>query len=184
MEKYLDLKKTDHFNLFLEFIFYLDETKIEKILDAGSRKTSLSILLEIFPKASVDAVVFPGDDRKINSIEENIISKRCVLMEMDICKETILKKYDLILAHLLLGEAEKWGNNYQDILTSLINIECEYILIFDILEDPSINYNYLEYFFKEEGFELVAKGEIPNKEPQLYENFVGENYVAYLFKRK
>jgi len=183
MEKYLDLSDSEHYDLLLELIMNLDKDKTKKILDVGSGKTSLSILLELFPYSRIDAIVYPNDTRKIDSIVENIVSKRCLLAEVDICNELIVKKYDLVVAHLLLGEAEKWGNTTQDLLMRLVNIEGEYLIIFDILEDPSINFKVLELFC-EETYELVTRGWLEAKVPHEYENFTGKTYVAYLYKRK
>jgi len=183
MEEYLDLSDSEHYNLLFEMCINLDESKTYKILDAGSGKTSLSILLKLFPKGSIEAIVFPGDERKIKSIVENIISKRYILIENDICKNTIFKKYNLVLAHLLLGEAKKWGKTFEELLTRLINIETEYLIIFDILEDPGVDYHYLEVVLND-GFEIITKGEIAKRKPQEFHNFTGKTYVAYLCKRK
>ncbi|MDR3208513.1 MAG: hypothetical protein LBT45_01545 [Rickettsiales bacterium] len=38
------------------------------ILDAGSGRTSLALLCEMFPRAKIDAVIFPGDERKRKSV--------------------------------------------------------------------------------------------------------------------
>jgi len=183
MEKYIDLSNSEHYNLIFELAMNIDESKVKNVLDSGSGKTSLSILHKLFPKSYIDAIVFNGDERKISSIMENIVSERCTIIEMDICKEVIFKKYDVVLAHLLLGEAEKWGNSFEELFTRLVNIECEYLIILDYKEDPSIDYHYLEVVLKDK-FELITQGEITKSQPQEFKRFIGKTYIAYLGKRK
>ena len=47
----------------------LQEGGITRILDAGSGRTSLKEIQKAFPAAQVDAVVYPGGERKLKSIE-------------------------------------------------------------------------------------------------------------------
>ncbi|MDR0292761.1 MAG: hypothetical protein LBH95_01240 [Oscillospiraceae bacterium] len=82
------------------------------ILDAGSGMTSLNIIAEKFKNSDIDAICFPGDYRKIDSIKANVIQTNYTLIERDICKYTDWRKYDFVFAHLLLGEAIKFGNDF------------------------------------------------------------------------
>lgn len=75
--------------------------KYKEILDLGSGKTSMSLLLEKFKKSNITGVCYPGDDRKLDKIKRECIGKYN-LIEKDICKENIKEKYDLVLCHLLL----------------------------------------------------------------------------------
>ncbi|MDD4188177.1 MAG: hypothetical protein PHX04_05435 [Bacilli bacterium] len=79
----------------------LNLDNINKVLDAGSGRTSLNYLINKYPNAKIDAIVYPGDDRKITSIKENVKGKY-TLKEIDLCKESLDEDYDLVLAHLLL----------------------------------------------------------------------------------
>lgn len=115
MEKYIELSNSEHCTLISKLVEDIEKSKIYKVLDAGSGKTSLSILLKLFPNCEVDAIVFYNDLRKINSIKENVVSNRYFLKEKDICKDKIEGSYDFVLAHLLLGEAKKWGNKFEDL---------------------------------------------------------------------
>jgi hypothetical protein len=108
----------EHFNN-LNSIINLKE--INNILDSGSGRTSLNYLINTFPNANIDAVVFPGDYRKINSIKENV-QGNYNLTEIDLCKNNVSKEYDLVLAHLLLGEATKFNNTFEDLLEKLLKM--------------------------------------------------------------
>jgi hypothetical protein len=153
---------------------------IQKILDVGSGKTSLSILCNYYKTAEIDAVIFPGDTRKRNSITQNIPLGRVNLMEVDICKGGIIQNYDLTLAHLLLGEALKWNNNVETLLEKLLCIESKYFVIYDYKEDDTINYSYVENYLKENGYTIVYKGEQIRQTPQKFATFVGKTYISYV----
>lgn len=183
MEKYLNLKNSEHLELISHIVKDIDKKEIKKVLDAGSGKTSLSILLQLFPSSEIDAIVFYNDFRKINTIKESVESLRYTLTEKDICKDYIDKEYDLILAHLLLGEAAKWGNKFKDLLANLIKIKCKYLIIYEIKEDPSIDYKTIETTLSNK-FAIIKKEEISKKFPQEYEKFTSRTYIAYLFKAK
>ena len=76
MEKYTDLKNSEHLKLLFKITAKINKEEIKTILDAGSGKTSLSILLRLFPESKIDAITYYNDLRKINSIKENIFSSR------------------------------------------------------------------------------------------------------------
>lgn len=181
-EKIIDLSGSEHWELLSDLFSKVNKDEISKILDAGSGRTSLSCLLKFFENASVDAVVYPGDQRKIDSVKTNVISDRYKLMEFDICKELITTEYDLVLAHLLLGEAAKWGNDFKDLLKKLLEIKAKYFVIFDIAEDPLFNSDYVEGYIKNSGMQLLSQLKIAKKEPQVFPEFTAKNYIAYLIK--
>jgi hypothetical protein len=183
MEKIFDLSNNEHWVLLEKLFSKIDDTKIESILDAGSGKTSLSVLLKFFDNSYIDAIIFPGDKRKIDSIESNILSNRYTLIEKDICKDIIIKKYDLILAHLLLGETIKWGNEFKDMIDKLFSIRSKYLIIVDVLEDKTVDYNYLENYLLNNNFKIIAKETENKKEPQDFGTFIGKTYVGYLIKK-
>ena len=178
----IKLKNSERYGLLSDLLKEIDKEQITKILDAGSGKTSLTILLNLFPNAQIEAVVFYNDTRKINSIKENVPNNRYTLMEKDICKDKVSKSYDLVLAHLLLGEATKWGNTVEELIDKLLKVQSDYFIIFDIKEDPAIDYKELEKRFQQD-FIIIKKEEIPKKSPQKYEDFISKTYIAYLLKR-
>ena len=155
---------------------------IKEILDCGSGRTSLTFLTQKYPDSNIDAIVYPGDDRKINSIKANVNGKYN-LIEMDICKEKIDKKYDLVLAHLLLGEATKFGNKSEDMIDKLLNIDTKYILILDFLEDNSINYDYLYKTISKKGYKILDEKEFKKIEEQDFKYFIGKTYKALLVQK-
>ncbi len=178
-EEYLLDKNSEHFILLTSLFKMINDLDINNILDCGSGKTSLSNLLDYYKTASIDGITYYNDRRKIDSINDNISSRRLTLIEKDICKDDITKEYDLVLAHLLLGEALTWGNSYQDLLNKLLRIKTKYFVIVDFKEDHSIDYQYLEKLCLDNNYKIVYKMEIPKKDPQVFKNFIGKNYIGY-----
>lgn len=166
----------EHYNNFNSLI---NIENINRILDAGSGKTSLSYLVNKYPAAMIDAIVYPGDKRKINSIKENVTGNYN-LIELDLCKDKINETYDLVLAHLLLGEATKFGNDFKDLLHNLLQINSKYFIIYDFLEDDTIDYRYMENYLLENGFNVIKKILFKKIEEQQFSNFIGKNYIGYL----
>jgi hypothetical protein len=105
-------------------------------------------------------------------------------VEYDLCKCDITKKYDLVVAHLLLGEALTWGNTFEKLLDSLFSITSKYYLIYDFLEDLSVKYDYLETYINNNNYEIIFKDTIKKEEPQTFKNFIGKNYICYIITKK
>ena len=192
MEKLYDTSKSIHDKAIKTMIKPLKNVEIKKIIDAGSGKTSASIMLKYFPKANVDAVVYPGDNRKKSPLETTIGSKRLEIIETDICSACFRKKYDLCLIHLTLGEAHHFGNHFSDLFHQLMDIKAKYFVIMDILEDPNVHYTYMHQYFKEKGFKVLKKKKFKNPNPEHYPKvkfdkykleFDSKHYVAYLIER-
>jgi len=192
VEKLVDTSKSIHDKIIKTMIKKLDNTQIDKIIDAGSGKTSASILLKYFPNANVDAIVFPGDNRKKHPIESAIGSNRLNLVEADICTTCIRKKYDLCLAHLSLGEAHNFGNHFTDMFHQLMDIRSKYFIIVDIFEDPCVHFRYVEQYLNEKGFRILKKKKFKNPNPEHYPKvkydkykleFDSKHFIAYLIER-
>lgn len=156
--------------------------QINNILDAGSGRSSLSSLIDYYNK-NIDAIIYPNDDRKKDSIAKNV-KGTYNLLEMDICTKDIEKKYDLVLAHLLLGEAITWGNSFESLLRHLLSIDSKYYIIYDYLEDPSIDYKYLELYLKDNNYIIKNKSFFKKNEPQDFTSFIGKTYISYIVERK
>ncbi|MCH5325352.1 MAG: hypothetical protein J1E39_09060 [Eubacterium sp.] len=167
-----------------DFLNALKGEKITSILDAGSGRTSLTVIRELFPDVPVDAVVYPGDVRKINSIagvtEQH---KNISVIEKDICGDIIDKKYDVVVAHLLLGEAAKFGNAFEKLLERIINIQSEYLIIIDYLEDPAVNENDILKACEDNNLTVVYRAYFTNEHPQAWEDFTGVHNFGYLIKK-
>lgn len=189
-ETLIDLTDSEHMIL-LNALFGMivsNGSTVEKILDAGSGKTSLSVLLGYFKNAHIDAIIFPGDDRKSKSIKKFIISDRYTLTEEDICSTAVVGGYDLVLAHLLLGESVKWGNKFPDLLNRLLKINSKYFIIYDIKEDPSVDFDYIHNYALSNDFKIVFESEIQKNDEQEFRCgevvFLGKNYRALLLERE
>lgn len=193
MENLLDTSKSIHDKIIKTLTKKLNREEVKKIIDAGSGKTSASVLLKYFPKANVDAVVYPGDNRKKHPLETAIESDRLELVEADICTTCFRKKYDLCLIHLTLGEAHNFGNHFSDLFHQIMDIKAKYFVLVDILEDPNVHYRYINQYLKEKGFKVLKKKKFKNPNPEHYPKvkfdkykleFDSKHYLGYLIERK
>ena len=115
-----------------------------QILDAGSGRTSLYFLTEAFPNSQITAIVYPGDERKKRGIRADISATNYVLREADILGFEQEREFDIVLAHLLLGEATKFGDNtLVGVLDALLGIKTRYLAIIDIVNDPDVDLELL-----------------------------------------
>ena len=192
MEKLYNTTGSVHDKIFKNITKSLQKLKINKIIDAGSGKTSASCLLKYFPQASVDAVVFPGDNRKKNPLSNTIGSTRLNIQEANICTTEFKKKYDLCVAHLTLGEAQLFGNSFECLFHHIMDINAKYYIFVDILEDPCVHFRYLEQWLKEKGYKILKKKKFKNPNPEHYPKvkhdkykleFDSKHYLAYLVEK-
>lgn len=131
---------------------------IKRVIDMGAGRTSVHYLANRFKKINIEAVVYPGDMRKIKPILECVPEKNYEIIESDV-KNFKNKKVDLVLAHMFLGEAEKFGKNkFNDILKSLFAIKTKYLVIIN-RGDDKIDYNLLAKHIKKYGNILEITGE-------------------------
>jgi trans-aconitate methyltransferase len=129
-----------HKKLLEELFENFDIRRNYRILDAGSGRTSLYFLTTKFPNANIAAIVYPSDERKMKGINEFIHANNYTLKEIDIKDFKSETTFDIVLAHLLLGEATKFGNRFNDVLNALFSINTRHLVIVDILEDPDVDY--------------------------------------------
>lgn len=192
MEKIVNTSKSVHDKIFYKMTKRLKTRDFKKVIDAGSGKTSASILLKYCPNAQVDAVIFPGDNRKKNPLENSIGSDRLEVMEADICKTVFRKKYDFCFVNLSLGEATRWGNSFEDLFHHIMDIKADYFLIEDVFEDPCVHFRYVEQYLKEKGFTILKKKKFKNPNPEHYPKnkyekykleYTSKHFQTYLVKR-
>ncbi len=157
-------------------------TDVCRILDAGSGKTSLSTIISCFPKASVDAIVYPGDERKLKTIR-HMQSDKVNVVELDICDSPIPAHYDLVVAHLLLGEASKFGNAFQALLQNLLSIQSRYYIIIDYLEDPKVDADVIRTYCEGANLKIQKYTCAENTEPQVWNDFIGTHNFGFLIER-
>ena len=101
MEKLFDTSKLVDDKILATMVKKLKGERIKKVIDAGSGKTSASLLLKYFPKASVMAYIYPGDNRKKNPLETAVDSDRLDVVEADFCVEKPKEKYLFLLFSLV-----------------------------------------------------------------------------------
>ncbi len=167
-----------------DFLNLIRSENITSILDAGSGKTSLSIITNAFPNTHIDAIIFPGDIRKINSIREiTVQNKNISLIEKDICHDIVSKEYYAVIAHLLLGEAMKFGNKFDVLLEKVISLKYKYLIIIDYLEDPTVKENDIIEICKKYNLTILCQSYFTNQKPQAWHDFIGIHNFGYLIKR-
>ncbi len=191
MEKFVDTSHSVHDKAFKFLIKKVKNENIKKIVDAGSGVTSASILLKYFKNATVDAVIYPGDNRKKNPLENDIGSDRLNVVELDLTKSCIRKKYDFCYVLLTLGEALNFGNSFENLFHRIMDIKARYFVLYDIWEDPCVHFRYIEQYLKEKGFKIVTKRKFRNPHPEHYPKvkydkykleFDSKHYMGYLIK--
>ena len=132
-----------HHDLLSELLKGLSLDAGAAVLDAGSGRTSLWFLTRTYPGSRITALVHPRDERKKAGIRESIGTGGFQLVEADILEYRATSPFDLVLAHLLLGEAEKFGAGAVPVLSALFALPSRYLAIVDILEDPAVDYRAL-----------------------------------------
>ena len=192
VEKLVDTSKMVHDKIAKTMLKSLKHEEVKKVIDAGSGKISASIALKYFPQAKVDAIIYPGDNRKKNPLENAIGSSRLEVVEADICNTTFRKTYDFCLVHMTLGEAQHFGNSFENLFHRIMDIKAQYFLIIDVFEDPSVHFRYIEQYLKEKGFKIMKKKKFRNPNPEHYPKvkydkykleYDSKHYLAYLIKR-
>ena len=177
------MTERSHITILRELLSDLSIADINHVLDAGSGKTSLSTIISCFPKASVDAIVYPGDERKLKTIR-NLQSDQVNVVEWDICDTPIPAHYDLVVAHLLLGEASKFGNAFQDLLQNMLSIQSRYYIIIDYLEDPKVDADAIRTYCEAANLKVQEYVCAENTEPQVWEDFIGAHNFGFLIESK
>ena len=131
--------------------------KVKNVVDLGAGRTSVHYLANKFKNLTVKAIVYPGDERKIKPILECVPEKNYEIVESDI-KDLKIKRVDLVLAHLFLGETEKFGDNkFSEILDQLFSIKTKYLIVVNLFRDQVIEYRlFLKYVAKKaKGIEVA-----------------------------
>lgn len=141
-----------HNKILKQLLSEFKRNKKYKILDAGSGRTSLLFLTKQFSESKVTAIIYPGDERKRSGINESVKAKNYILQEADLHKFKQKTKFDIVLAHLLLGEAMKFSKKpFVKMVESLFKIKTDYLVIIDILDDQDADYRLLLQFFANKG---------------------------------
>lgn len=173
--------KREHLQIVNDLLEPLRGEEINDILDAGSGKTSLTLITNYFKDKVIDAIVYPGDNRKMDSIKKSVPTTNYNLIEHDLCKEAINKKYDLVVAHLLLGEAIKFGNTFDNLFDRLLSIDTKYIIIIDYAEDPDVNFDYIESYIN--NMKVIKKTSVNLEKENIFTSFIGKSYKGYLIQK-
>ncbi len=124
--------------------------KVKRVLDVGSGRTSIQFLVDKFKTITVMGLVYPGDKRKLGPIQDCVSRMNYEIIERDFKNTRFNEKFDVVLAHLFLGEATKFGSNtFEGMLRKLFSLKTKYLVIVDLLFDPGVDYNLV--------FQMIAK---------------------------
>lgn len=173
----------EHSRMFDELFLCVDTNQSYQILDAGSGETSLSLIHNKFLWSQVDAIIFPGDLRKRDSVSRVKKFEGFNFIEADIAKLDFKKSYDIIIAHLLFGEAETWGNSVGKLLIKLLSITKLYIAIIDFPEDPNIDFDEIKNISEKKGFLTIKDIIVERESPFVGKEFTGNYYRGILLKK-
>jgi len=150
----------------------------------GTGRTSLSLLLEAFPSVRIQAVTHPGDERKIAGIREHIPEGNFDLVLADLATWTPETLFELVLAHQFLGEATHHNSRvtFRQMADRIFELSGKYAVIFDYVEDPGIDWEYVIRRSREWGRVLMDKTYV-RSEPLATRRFVGTTYRGILVAR-
>ena len=135
----------------LDSLFNGIRIEVKNVIDIGSGRTSIQYLTDRFPDLKIRGIVYPGDTRKIDPIKKCVKNTNYELIEVDFNHLDLKESFDIVLAHLFLGEAEKFaGNKFGKILDKLLSIKTEYLVMVNHERDE-IDYNFLKQKIEEKG---------------------------------
>lgn len=121
------------------------------VVDAGSGRTSIHYLAHRFKKTVITGIVYPGDDRKLKPILACVPEDNYQIAQTDIQKFNPKQKPEIVLAHLFLGEATKFGRNtFRSVLKKLLSLPSRYLVIINLVSD-NIDYFTLIREIKKKG---------------------------------
>ena len=139
----------------------------------GSGRTSMQFLTDYFKDIIITGIIFPGDDRKTNPVKECVTNTNYEIVEQDIKDFNENQEIDIVLAHLFLGEAEKFAENkFEEILDKLFSIKTKYLVLVNMFSDK-IDYNLLLK-------KIAEKGEILKLEHSVSRS--GNEYIGMTIK--
>ncbi len=175
-----------HIVILNRFLEELEGCSIASILDAGSGRSSLSTIVSHFPQAEISAVVYPGDRRKLDTILPIQEASKADLhvLERDLCRDAMPKSYDLVVAHLLLGEAATFGNQFAVMLERLLGMNFRYLIIIDYLEDPHVDRRQILQACERHCYAVLDRLCLENEAPQVWPDFTGKHNFGYLICAK
>lgn len=166
-----------HQRMLDELFDSIGDEGLHSILDAGSGRTSIAYLTGRFKEASVTGIVYPGDRRKLDSIRQSVGAHNYAIVETDLKDFVPEGRYDLVLAHLLLGEARKFGGNtFESVLASLMALPARYMLIVDIETDKGVDYGMLHERMAQWG-ELVHTAHVTDDQ-------TGTRYIGFALRKR
>ena len=124
---------------------------VKNVLDVGSGRTSIAYLAERYKHLQVVGIVYPGDARKTGPIRECVKSENYTIIEADFAALDLHEQYDVVLAHLFLGEAEKFSKGgFAAMVAKLFTLKTRYLVMVNLFRD-AVDYNVVFKAIAEKG---------------------------------
>jgi hypothetical protein len=146
---------------------YIELDNIKNVLDVGSGRTSIGYLTNRFKDLKITGIIYPDDQERIKKLKESVENKNYELIETDVKNFDKSKNYDIVLAHLFLGEAAKFaGNGFEEILENLFEIKTNYLVIVNLSFDDVVNYFLLLKKISQTG-KIIGLSFVPSSESEV-----------------
>jgi hypothetical protein len=140
---------------------------VKNVLDVGSGRTSIGYLTDRFKDLKINGIIYPEDKERIQKLKQSVENQNYELIEIDIKNFDKSKNYDIVLAHLFLGEAAKFaGNGFEEILENLFEIKTNYLVIVNLSFDDVVNYFLLLKKISQTG-KIIGLGFVPSSESEV-----------------
>ena len=139
----------------------------KRILYVGSSEYGLDLLYRNYLFSSIDSIIRFDDSAVDKPAKRN---GQCIMRfkKMDLGTDEITIPYDLVFAHLSLGEASKWGEKLDSIslLVKLLSTNTQYIVIYDYKGRDTIDWDKVEAGIAGHRYSTVLKSEIKIEDPK------------------
>lgn len=120
----------------------IELSEVKKVLDVGSGRTSLGFLTDRYKDLKITSIIYPDDEERIKKLKDSVKNENYEIIKTDIKNFGKSEEYDIVLAHLFLGEATKYGeNNFEEILENLFALKTKYLVIVNVsYDEPPLSY--------------------------------------------
>jgi hypothetical protein len=147
--------------------------EVKSVLDVGSGRTSIGYLTDRFKDLKITGIIYPEDEERIQKLKDSVKNQNYEIVKSDIKDFDKSGEYDIVLAHLFLGEAAKYaGNNFEEILDNLFSLKTKYLVIVNVSYDDSISYFLLLKKITQAG-KIVRLSYVPSSDSDPREKFGG-----------
>lgn len=151
----------------------IDLKEVKNVLDVGSGRTSIGYLADRFKDIKITGIIYPEDKERIQKLKDSVQNQNYELVKTDINDFDKSQEYDIVLAHLFLGEANHYGgNNFEKVLDNLFSLKTKYLVIVNVSYDDAVIYFLLLKKIAQTG-KITELGYVPSSDSDPREKFGG-----------